>query len=120
VACRFGGDEFVVALPGKDIPEATEMAETLRKSVRIAAPTLAGISFPPGTLSISIGLACGRCSDEPRAEDGRADSELGESLFRAADRALYLAKDAGRNRVSCDLDERNVMAEIAARNESDR
>lgn len=94
---RFGGDEFVIALPGRGIEEAHETAQTLRKTVYAAAPQLAGISFPPETLSISIGLACQRCVDDPASGVSPADAELGESLFRAADRALYAAKSAGRN-----------------------
>ena len=97
IACRFGGDEFVVALPGRDEDAAAAEAQVLRQAVFSAAPTLAGIAFPPGTLSISVGLAC-----EPRPQPGPRASDEGvaaQALFRAADQALYMAKGAGRNQV---------------------
>lgn len=97
-ACRFGGDEFVIALPGQDLPAATATAEALRASVHDAAPVLAGMPFPKGTLSISLGLACRTRFDEPsNGPDVQVD--IAESLFRAADQALYVAKAAGRNQI---------------------
>jgi diguanylate cyclase (GGDEF)-like protein len=85
VACRYGGDEFVVALPGCDEVQATAIADDLRGAVHAAAPVLARLAFPAATLSISIGLASRLAS--------------GEALFRAADAALYRAKEGGRNHV---------------------
>jgi diguanylate cyclase (GGDEF)-like protein len=96
--CRFGGDEFVIALPGHDLAAASRSAEALRASVHESAPVLGGVPFPPGTLSISVGLACRTRFDEPsRGSDVHA--EMAESLFRAADQALYVAKSAGRNQI---------------------
>ena len=99
-ACRFGGDEFVVALPGKTADDANETAQTLRTAVHTAIPVLGGIVFPAGTLSVSIGLVCQPSFHEPGSPVASVDADVGESLFRAADQALYLAKVAGRNRVS--------------------
>ena len=93
VACRYGGDEFVVALPQHTTAQAVEVGEALRQAVHDAQPTLVGREFPAGTLSISVGVA-GRLFGGA----GGAAQE-GEELFRAADRALYRAKDQGRNRV---------------------
>jgi diguanylate cyclase (GGDEF)-like protein len=96
--CRFGGDEFVIALPGQDVSAASKTAEVLRASVHATAPVLAGVPFPPGTLSISVGLACRSQVDEPsRGPDMHA--EMAETLFHAADQALYVAKTAGRNQI---------------------
>src|SRR4029450_4528128 len=96
--CRFGGDEFVIALPGHDVSSAGEAAESLRASVHATPPVLAGVPFPPGTLSISVGLACQTRFDGPsRGSDIHA--EMAESLFHAADQALYVAKTAGRNQI---------------------
>jgi diguanylate cyclase (GGDEF)-like protein len=97
-ACRFGGDEFVIALPAQDLATGTETAEKLRASVYGAAPVLAGIPFPPGTLSISMGIAC-RADFHDRSTGADQPAEMAESLFRAADRALYVAKAAGRNQI---------------------
>lgn len=97
VACRFGGDEFVIALPGHDLSAASETAEALRASVHAAAPVLASVPFPPGTLTISVGIACTRFDESAHGPD-RYD-EMAESLFHAADQALYAAKTAGRNQI---------------------
>ena len=102
VACRYGGDEFVIALPRSNESQARTVADDLRRAVNTCAPVLAGISFPAGTLSISIGVAC--CPFEPRVEPpatgvAAADDQPGEALFRAADAALYAAKGRGRNQV---------------------
>jgi diguanylate cyclase (GGDEF)-like protein len=97
-ACRFGGDEFVIALPGQNLAAATDRAEALRASVHAAAPVLAGVPFPPGTLSISAGLACRTLFDRV-SQDVDLSAEMSDALFHAADQALYVAKAAGRNQI---------------------
>lgn len=91
VACRYGGDEFVIALPEHTIEQAIKVAEVLRQAVYDVQPTLVSRPFPAGTLSISVGVAghlvCGTGGTYQQAE----------ALFRAADRALYRAKEQGRN-----------------------
>jgi len=97
VACRYGGDEFVIALPGRDERAALEIADRLCRTVHTAAPVLAGVRFPVGALSISVGVACrGRCDPSQGEDAGTA----GEALFCAADAALYAAKHGGRNGVA--------------------
>ena len=97
-ACRFGGDEFVIALPRSNV-QAQEIANELCGAVNASAPVLAGRAFPPGTLSISIGLASCTFNHHPPLEPPAAIDTIGEDLFRAADAALYAAKNAGRNRI---------------------
>ncbi len=94
VASRYGGDEFVVALPCCPSFRARQIAGDLCRAVSSTAPVLAGVDFPEGTISISIGIAS-RSFDQPSA----ADDDLGDVLFRAADAALYRAKEQGRNQV---------------------
>jgi diguanylate cyclase (GGDEF)-like protein len=99
IACRYGGDEFVIALPNYTASTASILADTLRGAVNADAPELAGQSFPQGTLSISIGLVVREFNDRLIDMSRHSTDELGEALFRAADEALYVAKRAGRNRV---------------------
>ena len=94
VACRYGGDEFVVAIPNCGKAEAIKIGKNLCQFISRAEPILATIPFPRGTLSISVGAA---------TRQVRKDSDLlesGEALFRLADKALYRAKAMGRNGVS--------------------
>jgi len=100
VACRYGGDEFVVALPGCDEVRAAAIADDLRRAVNGSSPVLAGVPFPAGTLSISVGIACRSFDGRPLPRAPAVDDAAGEALFRAADAALYAAKTAGRNQVS--------------------
>jgi diguanylate cyclase (GGDEF)-like protein len=81
---RYGGEEFLIIAPGCGVNEATLQAERLRASVSAAAIDAAG---SPVLMTMSVGVAAG--SDGKQADD----------LLRAADEALYQAKDAGRNRV---------------------
>lgn len=86
VAARFGGDEFVVALPDFDLRETLKIAEEVRANINLFEFTYQHVALHPG---ISIGVAM--CP-----EHGKSAGEL----FRAADAALYRAKAAGKNRVS--------------------
>ena len=100
VACRYGGDEFAIAIARCDDTRAKAIAEQLRRSVHDLEPVLAGVHFPTRTLSISVGIACldGVPAWPPASSDG--DARAGEELFAAADEALYVAKNRGRNQVS--------------------
>ncbi len=100
VACRYGGDEFAVVLPGFGSPEAVRMAARLCEVVQAAAPELAGRAFAAGTLSVSVGVA-GWPHENGPAVPLRLDepARAGERLFRTADAALYAAKEGGRNQV---------------------
>lgn len=110
LGCRYGGDEFVLALPRMKEQQALSFAETLRREVELLSPTLAGQQFSTGTLSVSIGISCNdfsrahlinrdsRKSRKPPWQETNEDA-LGENLFQMADRALYEAKNGGRNRI---------------------
>jgi diguanylate cyclase (GGDEF)-like protein len=96
VACRYGGDEFAIALPHCASLTAYRIADDLRAVVQATAPVLAGVPFPVQTLSISVGVASRTFSASAATA---ADEDDGEGLFRSADAALYFAKNGGRNRV---------------------
>jgi diguanylate cyclase (GGDEF)-like protein len=99
VACRYGGDEFVIAVPD-GARCAERLADDLCRSVRECAPLLAERRFAAGTLSISVGLARATFErDAWPAEGSGRDRDDGQALFGAADAALYLAKSRGRDQV---------------------
>ena len=87
LACRYGGEEFVVVMPDTDVSLAIAIAERLRKSVE-ATPI--AISRPPGKLNITISIGIA-------GTEGAGDTS--EALLHRADQALYNAKRSGRNRV---------------------
>jgi diguanylate cyclase (GGDEF)-like protein len=100
VGCRYGGDEFVVAVPQSSAFDGYRLADDLCHAVNACTPLLAGQQFPEGTLSISVGVVSasfehGASSTDPLVRD----VESGEAAFRAADAALYRAKSRGRNQV---------------------
>jgi diguanylate cyclase (GGDEF)-like protein len=100
VACRYGGDEFVIALPHCTPFLARQVADNLCRAVRDTEPVLSGRWFKAGTLSISVGASWISFDLSAPQASLLGDVEAGESLFRAADAALYRAKAGGRNRVS--------------------
>ncbi|MBZ5619258.1 MAG: diguanylate cyclase [Acidobacteriia bacterium] len=83
---RYGGEEFLIVLPGCEGDTAHVQAERIREAVA-AGPFVAGTH--PVAVTCSIGVSC------------RTHPSVSETdpLIREADLALYLAKDRGRNRV---------------------
>jgi len=84
VIARYGGDEFLVLMPGLGVERAKEVAERMQAAVQKATPVLK--EHPHQTISVGV-----------------AELEPGQSmevLLRNVDAALYRAKDKGRNCVS--------------------
>lgn len=86
LATRPGGEEFVVIMPNTDLQQATNGAERTRQRVQ-DSPFV--ISAEPGEahITVSIGVACLNSGEDA------------QSLLQRADKALYQAKETGRNRV---------------------
>ncbi len=87
IAARYGGEEFVVLLPRAELETARQVAERIRSAVEEHA--IRGIT---GTLQVTISI--GVASYPHHALDPAV-------LVKAADRALYAAKHAGKNQVVC-------------------
>jgi len=86
LVAKYGGDEFTIILPQTPEEGALTAAERLRAAIEDHGFPLAA----PGAITISLGVAT-----FPR------DGDRADALIRAADRALYLAKRHGRNRIEC-------------------
>ena len=83
---RWGGEEFLIVFPGCDANSATGMAERLRRSVADRALTAREVQRE---VTISVGI----CSK------GAGTARDADRLIEAADRAMYGAKETGRNRI---------------------
>ena len=87
LACRYGGEEFVVVMPDTDLDFARMVAERIRLEVE-THPFIVQEGKEQLAITVSLGVTC---REEPE--------DLPEKLLKRADVALYNAKRAGRNRV---------------------
>ncbi|HEV7843443.1 MAG TPA: diguanylate cyclase, partial [Pyrinomonadaceae bacterium] len=99
VASRYGGEEFCILLPQTSLEEGISIAERIRRRItRVRFPH--GKTQPLGSVTVSIGVsAFGPGLETP------------QTIIEAADRALYLAKSRGKNRVEA-LDAPAAAAEV--------
>jgi diguanylate cyclase (GGDEF)-like protein len=86
VASRYGGEEFSILLPQTSLEEAGVIADRIRRKI-MTTNFMNGKSQPLGRVTVSIGLS----TFSPSLESA-------EAIVRAADRALYHAKNHGKNR----------------------
>lgn len=92
---RYGGEEFIVVLPGMDTPAAAEVGEEIRRHIAETPFDLDGVPGAPDEplpRTVSVGVA----SWQPGWQDLTA-----EQLTQRADKAVYTAKESGRNNVKC-------------------
>jgi diguanylate cyclase (GGDEF)-like protein len=94
LVCRYGGEEFVVVVPGLNRAEAMEFAERLRERIeRECGPGVREVAGMRVTVSVGIDAL------ESLDALGMAGTSSGHELVDRADQALYSAKRGGRNRV---------------------
>jgi diguanylate cyclase (GGDEF)-like protein len=86
IASRYGGEEFTIVLPDSPVADARKKADLILEKTRALRVTFNGTGLGP--ISTSIGLAA--CPEH---------SDNAQALLRAADQALYAAKQGGRARV---------------------
>ena len=86
VPCRYGGEEFVLILPGASLEGTRARAERLREAVRLLRVQHRDQALDP--ITVSLGIA-----------SYPLHGATADALLRAADLALYRAKADGRNRV---------------------
>lgn len=86
VACRYGGEEFILMLPGASAENAEKVAEKIRKALEDRKFTL-GEKKTPHAVTASFGVATHNGTEAP------------DDFIKRADKALYHAKETGRNKV---------------------
>jgi diguanylate cyclase len=87
IAARYGGEEFAAILPETDLKGAVILADNIRKAIQSKELLKRSTNEKLGRITASFGVAFFRADDTP------------SSLIDRADRCLYAAKHAGRNRV---------------------
>ena len=86
IACRYGGEEFVLVLPDTTFEGAKRRAEEIRAAIKALQLTLRGKPLGQITVSVGVGLMPDHVANP-------------EALIRVADEAMYQAKSGGRDRV---------------------
>ncbi|WP_436641273.1 PleD family two-component system response regulator [Microbaculum sp. FT89] len=90
LACRYGGEEFVVVMPETEVPVALRVGERIRQAIG-REPFVVGPGRQTIDMTVSIGVAVLEHPDDTP-----------ERLLKRADHALYAAKREGRNRVAAE------------------
>ncbi|MHA6690529.1 GGDEF domain-containing protein [Devosia sp. A449] len=101
LAARYGGEEFVAILPSTDIEGAVIVAENIRRAIQAKQLLKRSTNEKLGRITASFGVAAYQSGDTPGA------------LIERADRCLYAAKHAGRNRVISETALASMLAEAA-------
>ncbi len=92
-AFRYGGEEFTIVFPRRDVAHAGQHLEDVRKAIkdtRVPLPRKAGKATKERRVSVTVSIGVAQRNDALPAPD---------AVVKEADRALYRAKKAGRNRV---------------------
>ena len=101
-SARYGGDEFVILLPGCSLEKSDDYGETLREAIEknVFVTESPSPGEPPlniaGVITCSVGIA------SLAKEEGQELNKMKAALIRASDSAMYRAKDLGKNRVCLD------------------
>ncbi|MBE8387976.1 sensor domain-containing diguanylate cyclase [Leptospira interrogans serovar Pomona] len=89
IPARYGGEEFCLVMPGADLERGYEMGEMIRKAVESSS-----VKNPNGGPDLKVTLSVGVSEFWPKDKNNR-------DLIERADKALYTAKNSGKNRTVC-------------------
>jgi diguanylate cyclase len=101
MAARYGGEEFAAILPETDLEGAVIAADNIRKAIQAKELLKRSTNEKLGRITASLGVAMYKAGDSPA------------SLIERADRCLYAAKHAGRNRVLSENELRDDVKIVA-------
>ena len=101
---RYGGDEFVILMPGSSLEKSNDYGEVLREAIE--KNVFISEAPSPGESPLNIGgvITCSVGIASLEKDEGKELRTMKAALIRAADTAMYRAKDLGKNRVSLDKD----------------
>jgi diguanylate cyclase (GGDEF)-like protein len=101
IPARYGGDEFVLLLPGCDVDKAIDVAEEIRAEIVGTTFCNAPGEIQPDPLHLR-GLTCsiGVATLKSHLADDLSLEEMKSALLRLSDTAMYIAKETGRNRTA--------------------
>jgi diguanylate cyclase (GGDEF)-like protein len=103
IVCRFGGDEFVVIMPGRDLADASMAAECMRRDVAVH-----GRRATDNRATVTLSIGCAALGPKQLGE------RAGHRLVSAADEAMYVAKRSGGNAVECIAIETKAIDDVRA------
>ncbi|MEL6937668.1 MAG: diguanylate cyclase [Cyanobacteria bacterium J06598_1] len=98
IACRYGGEEFILAMPDMPLTEAYQRAENIRRAVKEMVINCDGVTFQ---VTVSMGL--GAFPDFPGSQ---------KELLTRVDQALYVAKANGRDRIEVANEKTAIISKL--------
>jgi diguanylate cyclase (GGDEF)-like protein len=101
MAARYGGDEFVMVVPGFDLARAVDVAEDIRSEINSSTFCSLPGEIQPEPLHLT-GLTCsiGIATLRRHVTDELSEEACRSAVLRLADAAMYVAKETGRNRTA--------------------
>jgi diguanylate cyclase (GGDEF)-like protein len=100
IAARYGGDEFVIILPGADSPTAREVADALREAIAEAPFLTDAGEIGPGEQGLHVTASVGVAAYHEHVGPFGSLDRRQNALLRLADTAMYQSKAEGKNRVT--------------------
>ena len=100
VAARYGGDEFVIILPGADAATAAGVGEALRQAIATTALLTEAGEIGPGPVGLHVTASLGVASYHEHVGPFGSLDRRQNALLRLADAAMYQSKASGKNRLT--------------------
>jgi diguanylate cyclase (GGDEF)-like protein len=104
-SARYGGDEYVILMPGHSLEKSHHYGEILRETIKKNIFISEGLTPGEAPLNVRGVITCSVGIASLKKDEGQTLNTMKSALIRAADEAMYRAKDRGKNCVSLDGDD---------------